>query len=316
MYVHITTINNQNKAKEKMKDDTDTTRNKQSHDLRYKIPILFKSRDLVVINKPFDTCLAGDFKFSVLNLMNHSYYNEFVLLNTKSKAAGDRKFRIVHTLDYETSGCMVLALTKQIAGTLAEAFAKRSIHKYYLALVYGHVDIEQVKKRFPTSSDDTMFTMRTFIVNNQKKKYFDPLEQFEPDHPDANKCGKEAISDFIVLEYRRLKTASEREIPITKLLVKIHTGRRHQIRLHCSLMGHPIVGDTIYAASRPDVLEAPRMMLHAYLIKIQAEEKGIPGVIKKGQTLTVCAVDALEEYIDESDRAEVISMKDIAWLQS
>lgn len=138
----------------------------------------------------------------------------------------------MHRLDKETSGIMIFT-KKKIANKLAEQFREHRIKKYYLALVYGYVEKQEgvIKKKL-------------------KKGYFGDGKKVAVDH--VGDEGKDAITKFMVVE--RYQNAS-------LLSVEILTGRTHQIRVHLSSLGHPIIGDKLYTPQT--TIKFRRQALHA-----------------------------------------------------
>jgi RluA family pseudouridine synthase len=140
---------------------------------------------------------------------------------------GSKAF-LVHRLDRETSGVIVFAKTAEAHRELSRHFEARLVTKRYLALVQGHVD-------------------------GRAGEISEPLREFGSGRVGVDRKGREAITRWSLRE--RLPTADLLEVePLT--------GRRHQIRVHCYAIGHPILGDTRYGEVRP-VGGAPRLMLHA-----------------------------------------------------
>jgi tRNA pseudouridine32 synthase/23S rRNA pseudouridine746 synthase len=138
---------------------------------------------------------------------------------------------IVHRLDMATSGLLVLALHKEASAQLGDQFAQRRTHKTYYARVLGQVKKDEGECREPLIVD---WPMRP----KQKVCY----EQ-----------GKQALTHYEVVQ---------RDADSTLLKLVPHTGRSHQLRVHMQALGHPIVGDRLYApdASRSGI---ERMHLHA-----------------------------------------------------
>jgi len=151
---------------------------------------------------------------------------------------------IVHRLDKDTSGLLLVALTEPVRLALAEAFAARRISKTYLALVHGRPDKEAGEIRLPIGRDPDNRTKMAVV----------------------KKGGREARSSWRLVWTAADKTASLLE-------VAIHTGRTHQIRVHMAAMGHPIVGDAGYGPRQQAEWKrrggalarlAGRQMLHAW----------------------------------------------------
>ena len=178
-------------------------------------PIVYEDNDIIVINKPFGLVVhpgAGQEKETVVSaLLSHT---------TLSPIGAPDRPGIVHRLDKETSGIMVLAKNKEAHKNLAEQFASHDLEKEYIALIQGH------------------------IVN--KKGRIQVAIERDPVHRQRMKAtsvdnGKMAISIFEVMEY--LKNS-------TLVKVQILTGRTHQIRVHMAFTGHPLLGDTTYGGRK------------------------------------------------------------------
>lgn len=152
---------------------------------------------------------------------------------------------IVHRIDKDTSGLLIVALNEQTRIALTDAFAQRRIHKEYLALVAG-VPATRGKCHEPIGRDPVRKTRMAVVT---------------PNHG-----GKEAHS-----EWRVLWTAPDTSCSL--LAVRIHTGRTHQIRVHMAHVGHPLLGDALYAPASIQSL-APRQMLHAWHLEFSHPHTG------------------------------------------
>jgi RluA family pseudouridine synthase len=142
------------------------------------------------------------------------------------------KCQVVHRIDLETSGIVIFAKTPQAHRHLSIQFEHREVKKNYFALVQGIMN-----------SDLT--------INS-------PIRQFGSGRMGVDPQGKPSSTEMRVIE----------KLPYATLLdVSPHTGRRHQIRVHCYASGHPIIGDPLYGKDRP-VGGVSRLMLHAHQIKI------------------------------------------------
>lgn len=148
---------------------------------------------------------------------------------------------LVHRLDTDTSGVMVFALTKAAQGALGQQFEKRQTKKVYLARVWGHPDPKVGRIDLPLCVD----------WPNR------PRQHVNHEH------GKPAITDYRVVKYDG-KTARVRLMP--------QTGRSHQLRVHMAELGHPILGDPLYATG--PARQYPRLMLHAESLRIRHPETG------------------------------------------
>ncbi|MHC4959904.1 MAG: RluA family pseudouridine synthase [Planctomycetota bacterium] len=140
---------------------------------------------------------------------------------------------IVHRLDLDTSGVMVIARTEPAHAALSDAFKHRATKKEYRAIVYGAPDHDEDEIDLPLGRD----------ANRPEKM----AVRFDN--------GREALTRVEVLE-RFGDVAGY-------VLCRPHTGRTHQIRVHLATRGHPLFGDTAYAGRRNPPIEVPRLMLHA-----------------------------------------------------
>ena len=143
---------------------------------------------------------------------------------------------IVHRLDKDTSGCIVVAKNDQAHLSLTTQFAERDTGKIYLAVVQG----------CPKERKGTVFTnIGRHPVNRLKMAVVNPGS------------GKPAITDWEVLHYDAATDSS-------LVMCTLHTGRTHQIRVHMLHLGHPLIGDPIYAHPQRQKARPGRLMLHAW----------------------------------------------------
>ncbi len=148
---------------------------------------------------------------------------------------------IVHRLDKETSGIMIIPRDQEYFLYLKKLFQAREIKKTYLALVSGHPKLR-------SGTIDAPIGIRTGSIKRSIH---------------SGKMAKLAVTDYRVL----------RELPgnVALLEVQPRTGRTHQIRVHLASIGHPVVGDRLYGPKRP-IGGAPRLMLHAMALEFTAED--------------------------------------------
>lgn len=147
---------------------------------------------------------------------------------TLARAQRSGPLYLVHRLDKETSGVLLLATTPEAHRHLANLFRLRRVDKRYLAWVHGVVEP-------PQGTIDA------------------PLRAFGSGRMGVDPRGRPARTDFRVRARRAHATLLE---------LRPHTGRRHQLRVHLYHLGHPIVGDPLYGARQP----APRLYLHAWRV--------------------------------------------------
>ncbi len=178
-------------------------------------PILFEDRHMIAIDKPAGLVVhpgAGKEKTTVVSAL---------LGHTKLSPIGaPTRPGVVHRLDKDTSGVMILAKTRDVHRKLAEAFAGHELEKEYLAIIQGH--IVNRKGRIEVAIERDKIHRKRMKATSADK-------------------GRMAISIFEVVEY--LKGA-------TLVKVKILTGRTHQIRVHMAFTGHPLLGDVTYGGKR------------------------------------------------------------------
>jgi len=147
---------------------------------------------------------------------------------------------LVHRLDCDTSGVMIFARNKAAQGFLGQEFEKRRAKKSYVARVYGTLNPDMGQVDAPLCAD----------WPNRPRQMIDPIN------------GRPAVTDWQVIG---------RETDATRVRLHPLTGRSHQLRVHMLSLGHPIIGDPIYAEDMP---EAPRLMLHAETLALHHPVSG------------------------------------------
>jgi 23S rRNA pseudouridine1911/1915/1917 synthase len=212
------------------------------------LDIVYEDEDLAVINKPAGMMVhagagASDDARNRGTLVNALLHH----LRKLSGVGGELRPGIVHRLDKETSGLIVVAKNDEAHRKLSAQFAAREVKKKYVALVHGWVKKDSGTITQSISRDPVRRTRMTTRLQG----------------------GRAAVTHYRVV--RRLDTKFGK---FTLLDVKIDTGRTHQIRVHIAAMGHPVVGDAMYGAPRQArgksaVISLPRNFLHAAELEFQ-----------------------------------------------
>ena len=199
--------------------------------------IIYKDKYIVIVNKPPGMVVYPAAGYTRGTLMNALAYH----CDHLSAPGGPLRPGVVHRLDKDTSGVIVVALNNQAYYNLVNQFKQRTIKKKYIALIYGNLKNstgEIVRDIGRSVSDRKKMSTRT-------------------------RRGKEAITQWKVLERFGIATLIE---------VKLGTGRTHQIRVHFASIGHPVLGDRTYGkksevtVKEKEKIFFPRQMLHAELL--------------------------------------------------
>ena len=212
------------------------------------LDIIYEDEDLAVINKPAGMMVhagAGATedernRGTLVNALLHHF-------RALSGAGGELRPGIVHRLDKATSGLIVVAKTDDVHGRLAGQFSHRQVKKSYIALVHGWLKQDRGTISSSISRDRQRRTRMT-----------------------TRSGGREAVSHYFV--QRRIDSQYGK---FTLLEVRIETGRTHQIRVHVSSIGHPVVGDALYGAAREirqknrPAISLARNFLHAARLEFQ-----------------------------------------------
>jgi len=192
------------------------------------LDILHEDEEIIVLNKSAGMVVhpaVGNWDGTLVNALLHH-------CPALSGIGGERRPGIVHRLDKETSGCIVIAKNDAAHQNLAAQFAGRKVLKVYLALVAGH--LRQQSGTIETSIGRHPIHRKKMAVTEGR--------------------GRSATTDYRVVQ--EFDNASLVECTL-------HTGRTHQIRVHLKHLGHPLLGDKLYGGARAGA-EFPRQMLHAW----------------------------------------------------
>lgn len=227
------------------------------------LDIIYENDDLIVVNKPAGMVVhpaAGHASGTLVNaVLGYDPDLEGI--------GGEERPGLVHRLDKETSGLIILAKNERAHNWLQDQFRLRTVEKTYLALVDG---------KPPTPAGRVEAAIGRDPKQRKKMAVRSPGK------------GREAVSEYKTLETFKAHT-----------LLEFHplTGRTHQIRLHCAFLGCPIVGDSIYGRRNPSV-DIDRHFLHAYRLKILLPNE------KEPRTFEAELPDELKNALEEVKRYE------------
>lgn len=230
--------------------------------MKDQIRVIYEDKNFLALYKPADVLVHPIKKSKIKN--QKLRVDEFTLVDwllkhyPEIKDVGDEpqtRPGIVHRLDRDTSGVILVARNQKYFEYLKNLFQTRQIKKTYLALVWGKLEPKTGVIKKPIS----------FKSGAIKRTVW------------KGKMEKEAITEYKVIKYFKFpckSASSPRESVFTLVEVMPKTGRTHQIRVHLSSIGHPIVGDTLYGPKRSPLGRSPvgRQFLHAESLEFSAEE--------------------------------------------
>ena len=201
------------------------------------VEIFYEDIHLIVVNKPAGMVVypaAGHAQGTLMNALAHH-------CSKLSAPGGPLRPGVVHRLDKDTSGVMVVALSDDAYYSLIEQFRQRTINRRYVAIIYGNLE-----------EDRGEIALRIGRSESDRKKMSTRARR-----------GKEAVTGWQVIQRFGCATVIE---------VKLGTGRTHQIRVHFASIGHPVLGDRTYGkkieikVNAKKTISFLRQMLHAGLL--------------------------------------------------
>lgn len=236
----------QNTANNKLEHKNSNKKQQKNKDLpvemiyKLKNAIIFEDENVLVLNKPYGISVQGG------TGVKYCLEDFFSILS-------DKKLRIVHRIDKDTRGLLILAKNVETSVKLTDMFRKRQVHKKYLAVLSGiPLKSSGTIKTYITLSNDSNIA---YNAHNAEERY----------------NGKEAIT-----KYKVIKTNEEKNISLVEFYPL--TGRKHQIRLHAQYIKCPIVGDEKYSFEKQ---KNKKLQLFAVavdaspIIKIELSEKDL-----------------------------------------
>jgi len=215
--------------------------------------LVFVDRELVVVNKPSGVS-------SVPYEEEHGSLKELVFRclsrlerGRRPKGGGRENVAVVHRLDKETSGLLCFARTWAARESLKQQFREHTVHRLYLALVHGRIERDS-------------FTVRSHLLRDRGDGIRGSAERAVTRKKPAR--GRSAAARPVPVEEGKLAVTHvevrERLAGATLCACQLETGRTHQIRIHLSESGHPLLGERVYTRDyRGNLIEAPRLALHA-----------------------------------------------------
>lgn len=205
------------------------------------LDIVYEDNDLLVVNKA-----AGMVVHPAPGHSDYTLVNALLAHNPNLQGVeGDTRPGIVHRLDKDTSGLILVAKNARTQAALAEQMKRHEIIKRYLALVEGVVALDSGSIDAPIGRDPRHRQQMAITATSSR----------------------EARTHFRVLQ---------RFARHTLLLLQLETGRTHQIRVHLKAIGHPVVGDPVYGASGTHGYPLARQFLHAYQLQFVHPITGMP----------------------------------------
>lgn len=222
--------------------------------------VLYNEQGLLIIDKPAGLVVhpGAGFKGASLASALLFHFADIKVVGEEHRPG------IVHRLDKDTSGVILVAKTPEMYEYLKDAFAQRKVKKEYLALVLGRLEKPHGIVDAPIGKSKTDF--RKMSVKN--------AAEFKP-----------ALTEYQVLE--ELRDPETLDF-YTLIRVKLHTGRTHQIRVHLASLGHPLMGDALYGGKKAKLKGLARQFLHAKKIEVRLPdgawieaESDLPGDLKQ-----------------------------------
>ena len=231
------------------------------------IDVVYEDDDIIAVNKQADLIVhpaRGKWTGTLLNGL--AWYFQQHSASIGDLPVRDEAYRpgVIHRLDRDTTGIMLLAKSELALWRLGRQFELRRVHKTYMAIVHGFVEMDEDVIDMPIGRHPRI--REKYAVDRRTGRPFGAVS-------------KEAVTRYIVRE--RLGGGATGKPAFTLLELRPQTGRTHQIRVHVSYIGHPIVGDSMYGGGpiyrsqlqgRSDLAEGPiitRQALHALQIEFQ-----------------------------------------------
>ncbi len=210
------------------------------------LDVVYEDADLLVVNKH-----AGMVVHPAPGHAHGTLVNALLARDPGlAEVGGPERAGVVHRLDRDTSGLLLVAKTVPAFEQLQRQFKTRRVQKTYLTLVDGAVEVSEGRIEASIGRDPA-HRQRMAVV---------------PEH----RGGRRAVTQFRVLGFYDTRSSQQRQ-DLTLLEVDMLTGRTHQIRVHLAFLKHPVVGDRVYGRRR-QLISCPRQFLHAFRLVFKQPE--------------------------------------------
>jgi 23S rRNA pseudouridine1911/1915/1917 synthase len=211
--------------------------------------IVYEDADLLVVDKPAGMVVHPAPGHSTGTLVNAVLHH----VPDLEGVGGEKRPGLVHRIDKDTSGLIVVAKNDRAHRIMQRQFASRSVHKVYLALLEGQITPERGRISAPIGRHPV----------ERKRMAVLPADPYT-----GETKGRAALTDYhtLGLYAKRLNSGEMGNFSLVEAV--IHTGRTHQIRVHFAWMKHPVVGDTLYGYRRQRI-PINRQFLHAHQLRFR-----------------------------------------------
>jgi len=221
---------------------------------KMEIEVIYQDKNILVVNKT-----NGLVVHPAKTNRNNTLINGLIYKYKKlTKLGENRKYGLIHRIDKDTSGLVMVALNDKTLWFYSRLFEKREVDKYYLVIVKGDFRTVAGKRN--------KLLVSNFIGRNPKNR-----KKFMVIGKDKDK-GRLASTYFYFIDNIRNSKLGD----ISLIIAKPITGRTHQIRVHLTFLGFPIIGDKVYSKTN-----YKRMLLHAYKIRIRGQDNKIMSFVTR-----------------------------------
>ncbi len=219
------------------------------------VPVVFEDEHLAVIDKPPGLSMhpgPGHPNRTLVNALVHRWPDWHTL-------GPDSRLGLVHRLDMDTSGLVVVARTAAVQASLQRQFSERTVGKSYTALLDGWLEPPSGTVNVPLG---------------RHPRWRQRQAAFPPGSAKAGVRVRDAVTDFKISRYLVSRPPGLQH-PFSLTDLRLHTGRTHQIRVHMAWLGFPVVGDRVYGLTKPR-LHMTRQFLHASRLSFKHPCTGEP----------------------------------------